>query len=67
LFNFEGKSRMNAIGYYQSLPIENEQSLIDLDLPTPKASGHDILVAVKAIAVNPIDTKIRRMPCLKVV
>lgn len=51
---------MKAIGYYQSLPIDQEQALIDLELATPKASGHDILVAVKAIAVNPVDTKIRR-------
>jgi zinc-binding alcohol dehydrogenase family protein len=50
---------MKAIGYYQSLPIDNEQALLDLDLPTPRPSGHDILVAVKAIAVNPVDTKIR--------
>lgn len=51
---------MKAIGYYQSLPIDNEQALVDLVLPTPKASEHDILVAVKAVAVNPVDTKIRR-------
>lgn len=51
---------MKAIGYYQSLPIDQEQALIDLELATPNVSGHDILVAVKAIAVNPVDTKIRR-------
>lgn len=51
---------MKAIGYYQSLPIDNEQALIDLDLPAPQAAGHDILVRVKAIAVNPVDTKVRR-------
>lgn len=51
---------MKAIGYYQSLPIDNEQALIDIELPMPKAEGHDILVAVKAIAVNPVDTKVRR-------
>lgn len=51
---------MKAIGYYQSLPIDEAQSLIDVTLPDPVVSGHDILVAVKAIAVNPVDTKIRR-------
>lgn len=50
---------MKAIGYYQSLPIDNEQSLVDLEIPKPTVSGHDILVAVKAIAVNPVDTKVR--------
>lgn len=51
---------MKAIGYYQTLAIDNEQALIDLVLPEPVASGHDILVQVKAIAVNPVDTKVRR-------
>lgn len=51
---------MKAVGYYQSLPIDNEQSLIDVVLPDPVVSGHDILVTVKAIAVNPVDTKVRR-------
>lgn len=51
---------MNAIGYYHSLPIDNEQALVDLDVPKPVVSGHDLLVAVKAVAVNPVDTKIRR-------
>ncbi|CAM2949573.1 zinc-binding alcohol dehydrogenase family protein [Legionella worsleiensis] len=51
---------MKAIGYLKSLPIDNDQALIDLELPAPKVTGRDILVAVKAIAVNPIDTKIRR-------
>lgn len=51
---------MKAIGYFQSLSIDNEDALVDIDLPTPRASGFDILVAVKAVAVNPVDTKIRR-------
>ncbi|WP_298627240.1 zinc-binding alcohol dehydrogenase family protein [uncultured Legionella sp.] len=51
---------MKAVGYHQSLPIDNEEALIDLVLEKPKVSGHDILVAVQAIAVNPVDTKIRR-------
>lgn len=41
------------------LPIEDEQSLIDVEIDTPEVSGQDILVAVKAIAVNPVDTKVR--------
>ncbi|CEG58424.1 zinc-binding alcohol dehydrogenase family protein [Legionella fallonii] len=51
---------MKAIGYYQSLPIDQEQALVDLDLSSPKTTGHDILVAVNSIAVNPVDTKVRR-------
>ncbi|MBC8209452.1 MAG: zinc-binding alcohol dehydrogenase family protein [Gammaproteobacteria bacterium] len=31
-----------------------------MELPQPVASGHDLLVKVKAIAVNPVDYKIRQ-------
>ncbi|MYM31695.1 zinc-binding alcohol dehydrogenase family protein [Duganella sp. CY15W] len=51
---------MKAIAYRQSLPIEHAESLIDIELPAPQASGRDLLVEVRAISVNPVDTKIRR-------
>jgi NADPH2:quinone reductase len=53
---------MRAVGLYKYLPIEDPQSLIDLDIPQPDipTSGHDLLVAIKAISVNPVDTKVRR-------
>ncbi len=51
---------MRAIGYTTSLPIDDPQSLVDLDLPKPEATGRDLLVAVKAVSVNPVDTKIRQ-------
>lgn len=50
---------MKAIGLYRYLPIDNSESLIDLVLEKPKATGRDILVQVKAIAVNPVDYKVR--------
>ena len=50
---------MKAIGYLESRPIDHPESLIDIDLPTPVASGRDLLVKVEAISVNPVDTKIR--------
>jgi len=50
---------MRAVGLYRYLPIENEQSLIDVELDKPVATGKDLLVEVKAIAVNPVDTKVR--------
>ena len=52
---------MKAIGYQESLPAEDERSLQDITLEVPKASGRDILVEVKAIAVNPVDYKIRQL------
>lgn len=50
---------MKAVGLTHYLPIDNPQSLLDLELPKPEPAGRDILVAVKAIAVNPVDTKVR--------
>lgn len=51
---------MKAIGYQQSLPIDNPLSLVDIEIPKPIASGNDLLVRVKSIAVNPVDCKIRQ-------
>jgi zinc-binding alcohol dehydrogenase family protein len=52
---------MKAIAYTKSgLPIEDPASLIDLDLPPPIPGPRDLLVAVKAVSVNPVDTKVRR-------
>ena len=50
---------MRAVVYENPQPISAETSLIDVDLPKPVPSGHDILVEVKAISVNPVDTKVR--------
>jgi NADPH2:quinone reductase len=51
---------MRAIGFREPQPISSETSLIDLDLPVPVATGRDLLVEVKAVSVNPVDTKVRR-------
>ena len=51
---------MRAIGYTKSLPIDDPQSLVDLDIAKPEATGRDLLVEVKAVSVNPVDTKIRQ-------
>jgi zinc-binding alcohol dehydrogenase family protein len=50
---------MKAVGYQKSLPIDNADSLFDFDAPKPVAAGRDILVAVKAVSVNPVDAKVR--------
>ena len=50
---------MKAVGYQQPLPIEDERALLDCDLPKPEPGPRDIRVAVKAVSVNPIDTKVR--------
>ncbi|MDE1184176.1 zinc-binding alcohol dehydrogenase family protein [Paraburkholderia sp.] len=50
---------MKAVALHRYLPIDNPESLIDVDLPTPEATGRDLLVKVEAISVNPVDTKVR--------
>ncbi|MEM1182125.1 MAG: zinc-binding alcohol dehydrogenase family protein [Acidobacteriota bacterium] len=50
---------MKAVGLTHYLPIDDPNSLVDLDLPKPEPTGRDLLVAVKAISVNPVDTKVR--------
>ncbi|WP_122864388.1 zinc-binding alcohol dehydrogenase family protein [Pseudomonas viridiflava] len=51
---------MKAVAYYQSLPVSNPDSLQNIELPEPVAGALDLLVEVKAISVNPVDTKIRQ-------
>ena len=50
---------MKAVALTRYLPIEDSASLLDVELPTPVASGHDLLVRVEAVSVNPVDTKVR--------
>ncbi|PZU20989.1 MAG: zinc-binding alcohol dehydrogenase family protein [Shinella sp.] len=51
---------MKAIGYREAGPLESADSLVDIELDRPTPEGRDLLVAVSAISVNPVDTKIRR-------
>ncbi|MFO1515603.1 MAG: zinc-binding alcohol dehydrogenase family protein [Lysobacterales bacterium] len=51
---------MKAVGLTRYLPIDDPQSLCDLDLPEPPPPrGHDLCVRVEAVAVNPVDAKVR--------
>ncbi|MGJ7038386.1 zinc-binding alcohol dehydrogenase family protein [Shinella sp. BE166] len=50
---------MRAIGYQTPQPIDAATALVDFDLPRPEPQRRDILVEVKAVSVNPVDTKIR--------
>ncbi|CAH1205386.1 zinc-binding alcohol dehydrogenase family protein [Paenibacillus sp. JJ-223] len=53
------KKTMKAVGLYNYLPIEDPQSLIDIELDTPTPTGRDLLVKVNAVSVNPVDYKVR--------
>ncbi|MFC1456146.1 zinc-binding alcohol dehydrogenase family protein [Microvirga arabica] len=50
---------MRAVGYQQSLPIDQDASLIDVELPRPEPGPRDLLVEIRAVSLNPVDTKVR--------
>ncbi|MCR6702240.1 MAG: zinc-binding alcohol dehydrogenase family protein [Dokdonella sp.] len=50
---------MKAIALTRYLPIDDPESLVDVDLPDPTPDRHDLLVRVEAVSVNPVDTKLR--------
>ncbi|MBN9203296.1 zinc-binding alcohol dehydrogenase family protein [Methylibium petroleiphilum] len=51
---------MKAVAFTRSLPIDAAGALVDIDLPVPEPLPHDLRVAVRAVSVNPVDTKVRR-------
>ncbi|CAO3446095.1 Zinc-type alcohol dehydrogenase-like protein [Azospirillum argentinense] len=51
---------MRAVAFTQSLPIDAPNALIDVERPRPEPQGRDLLVEIKAVSVNPVDTKVRR-------
>ncbi len=51
---------MKAVGYQKPQPIDQPEALLDITLPEPVATGRDLLVEVKAVSVNPVDTKVRK-------
>lgn len=50
---------MRAIAYQQSGPVD---VLTEREMPDPVPTGRDLLVEIRAISVNPVDTKVRRKP-----
>lgn len=50
---------MKAIGYKTPGPVDAPGALQDIELPRPEPTGHDLLVEVRAVSVNPVDTKVR--------
>jgi zinc-binding alcohol dehydrogenase family protein len=50
---------MKAVGYLKSLPVTAPDCLTDFTADIPAPGPRDLRVAVKAVSVNPIDTKLR--------
>lgn len=51
---------MKAVLWREPLPAADPRALVDAEIPSPAApGGHDLLVRVEAVSVNPVDTKVR--------
>jgi zinc-binding alcohol dehydrogenase family protein len=51
---------MKAIGYWKAGPISTADALVELEIPVPTPGPRDLRVTVKAVSVNPADTKLRQ-------
>jgi zinc-binding alcohol dehydrogenase family protein len=51
---------MKAVAITHYLPVSDPNAFVDVELPKPVAAGRDLLIAVKAISINPVDTKVRK-------
>jgi zinc-binding alcohol dehydrogenase family protein len=51
---------MKAVGFTRSLPVDDPQSLFDFEAERPSPGPRDLLVRVRAVSVNPVDTKQRK-------
>jgi zinc-binding alcohol dehydrogenase family protein len=52
-------ARVKAIAYLPGSTLADPQSLIDVEKADPVPGPHDLLISVRAVSVNPVDTKIR--------
>lgn len=51
---------MKAIAYRKGSAVDDANALYDVEIKVPKPDPYDILVRVKAVSVNPVDTKVRK-------
>ncbi len=50
---------MKTVAFKNYLPIDDRSSFLDVEMERPEPTGRDLLVSIKAVAVNPVDTKVR--------
>src|SRR4028119_1236888 len=58
---------MKAIGFKTSLPISEQDSLVEIEIERPTPGAHDLLVKIEAVSVNPIDFKVRQNSAINTV
>ena len=52
---------MKAIGARQFFPVSDPGCLVEFEAEMPVPGAKDLLVRVRAVAVNPVDTKVRKL------
>jgi len=50
---------MKLVSFHKPLPISDPESFLDLTGESPRPGSRDLLVEVRAVSINPVDTKIR--------
>jgi len=51
---------MKAVAYHSDLKSDDPLALVDVEIDTPQPGPRDCLIEVRAIAINPVDIKIRQ-------
>lgn len=57
--NASAPLRNVAIGYTANLPVSDPGAFVERDLPVPEPAPGEVVVAVEAVSVNPVDVKQR--------
>lgn len=52
-------STVHAVGFTDPLPVSNPRSLKSLTIDLAAPGPHDLVIAVRAVSVNPVDVKVR--------
>lgn len=50
---------MHAVVRREALAVTDSESLVDEIVPVAAPTGHDVLIRVEAVSVNPVDVKVR--------
>ncbi len=52
-------AKIKAIGFTGDCGLNDKDAFVEFEQDMPVATGNDILVEIKAVSVNPLDTKVR--------
>lgn len=52
---------MKAFGHRRATRMDEAVALVELDIPPPVPGPQDVVVEIRAVSVNPADTKLRSM------